>query len=289
MPGLWFWLSLGAAISIATADALTRRFGRDINPWVMTWVRFGYGVPFFILYWFFIDLPPLDRIFWITLAILLPLEIAAQAFYVRALQRSPLSLSVPVLAFGPVFLLFIPAVILDESVGRLGLLGVLLVTAGGYLLNIDRRKYGLWEPLVSIVREPGSRFMLATAFIYAITATLGKLAILHSSPAWFAGFYYTAAAIAFFPVAAWHGRRQPEVFFQRPWAFLAIGALMAAMMIFHHFAIAQAPVAYMISVKRLSLVFAVLYGGLWFGELHLRERLLGVLVMLSGVVMISFS
>ncbi|NJL34456.1 MAG: hypothetical protein HC893_12080 [Chloroflexaceae bacterium] len=48
-------------------------------------------------------------------------------------------------------------------------------------------------------------------------------------------------------------------------------------------------VAYVISVKRTSTVMSVLWGGLLFKEQHLRERLLGALVMLAGVVIISLS
>lgn len=289
MPGAWLWLSLGAAFAVATADALTRRFGQDLDPWVLTWVRFGYGVPVFLAYRLLIDVPPLDATFWLALACLLPLEVAAQLCYVRALQISPLSLTVPILGFGPVFLLIVPAIILGERIGPQGILGVVLVAGGGYLLNLDRRRFGIWEPLLAIVRDPGPRLMLVTAALYAVTATVGKLALLHSSAEWFAGFYYTAIAIAFFPVAAVRARRSPQAFFRRPGPFLAIGALMAVMMVCHNLAIARAPVAYMISVKRLSLVFAVLYGGLWFRELNLRDRLLGVTVMCAGVVAIAFS
>ena len=46
-------------------------------------------------------------------------------------------------------------------------------------------------------------------------------------------------------------------------------------------------VAYMISVKRTSLIFSVLYGWLVFKEEHIRERLLGCMVMVIGVALIT--
>ena len=54
-------------------------------------------------------------------------------------------------------------------------------------------------------------------------------------------------------------------------------------------AISLTKVAYMISVKRLSLLFGVLYGHYLFREGCLRERLLGTTLMLAGVILIVWS
>ena len=48
-----------------------------------------------------------------------------------------------------------------------------------------------------------------------------------------------------------------------------------------------APVAYMIAVKRLSLLIGVLCGRFLFGEGRFRERLAGVALMLAGVLLIG--
>jgi len=59
-------------------------------------------------------------------------------------------------------------------------------------------------------------------------------------------------------------------------------------MILTHFkAISMTDVAYMISVKRASLVFSVLYGRVLFGEENIRERLTGSVLMIAGMVSIT--
>ena len=45
-------------------------------------------------------------------------------------------------------------------------------------------------------------------------------------------------------------------------------------------------VAYMISVKRLSLIIGIMYGYFLFKEENIRERLLGAILMFIGFVMI---
>ena len=67
------------------------------------------------------------------------------------------------------------------------------------------------------------------------------------------------------------------------------GICYGVMIVSHMLALSLTQVAYMISVKRLSLVFGVLYGHLMFREEGLRERLAGTLLMLAGIVFIVVS
>ncbi len=46
-------------------------------------------------------------------------------------------------------------------------------------------------------------------------------------------------------------------------------------------------VPYVIAIKRTSIVLSVIWGGLFFGERGIRQRLLGAVVMLAGVVCIT--
>ncbi|CAK9194797.1 unnamed protein product [Sphagnum troendelagicum] len=62
--------------------------------------------------------------------------------YQRALHVSPLSVTVPYLAFTPVLLLFTGYIVVHESPSSQGLLGVFVVTLGGYLLAIDQTHGG---------------------------------------------------------------------------------------------------------------------------------------------------
>lgn len=58
--------------------------------------------------------------------------------YQRALHVSPLSVTVPYLAFTPVLLVFTGYLVMRESPSSQGLAGVGIVTLGGYLLAIDQ-------------------------------------------------------------------------------------------------------------------------------------------------------
>ena len=284
---LWVFYALLTALSLATSDALSKKALSKSHEYVIVWVREGYALPFLLLIFLFIEIPSLDNTFFITLLLLLPLEITALILYVKAIRISPLSLTIPFMAFSPLFIILTAYVVLGEMPDRSGMIGILLIVVGAYLLNIKAQKEGFLEPFKAIGREKGSIFMIIVALIYSITSTLGKVAILHSSPVFFGVLYPFILTIVLTPIVWFNIQGNFGQVFTRPLVFLMIGLSSALMIIFHFLAISLTEVAYMISVKRTSLIFSVLYGKLLFNEEEISGRLLGSSVMLIGVLLIT--
>jgi drug/metabolite transporter (DMT)-like permease len=285
---MWVGYALLSAFALSTVDALTKkRLGALRAPqefYLVAWARLVWATPLLLPIFWLLPRPPLDAVFWWTMAAMVPLELLALVLYVKALQLSPLSLTLPFLSLTPVFLLGTSAVILGETPTLLGVTGVICIVAGAFLLHLRAWREGVFQPLRLIWREPGSRYMMATAFLYSITSDLGKQAILHSSPLLFGLIYFAVLSIAFLPVVViatgWRG-----VAAIRRTEFAAIGLWEALMIVTHVFAIVGTNVSYMIAVKRTNQLFGLAYGAWWFGERQMAERLLGTLVMLAGVAL----
>ncbi|MBI1912970.1 MAG: EamA family transporter [Deltaproteobacteria bacterium] len=282
----WLPIALLTALALSTADALSKRALNDkTDDLVIVWVRQGYALPFLFLAFLFVEVPTLDRAFWMSVAALIPLEIIALMLYIKAIRLSPLSLSIPFLALSPVFIIFTAFLFLGEWPSIYGLIGIILITFGAYMLNAASSEKGLLGPLKAITKEPGSMLMIAVAFIYSITSTLGKIAIQHSSPIFFGSFYPFLLTIVLTVMIISKGRL--PLVFSKPGQFLLIGFCIAAMILSHFIALSLTNVAYMISVKRTSLIFSVIYGKILFNEVNIRERLLGSVIMVAGVVLIA--
>jgi uncharacterized membrane protein len=278
----WVLFALTTAFALSTADALSKRALRDTDDLVMVWVREGYALPFLALAFLFVPVPKLDTVFWLTVAGLVPLEIISLILYIKAIRLSPLSLTVPFLALSPVFIIFIAFAFLGEIPDRSGVLGIFLITVGAYMLNASAQ--GVLGPIKAIFKEPGSLLMLVVAVIYSVTSTLGKVAVQHSSPVFFGFFYpFTLTIVLTIFLGA---RGKLGHVFSKPAVFIPIGLCTSAMIISHFIAISMTQVAYMIAVKRTSLVFSVIYGWLLFKEEKIKERLVGSALMLAGMVMI---
>jgi uncharacterized membrane protein len=117
---------------------------------------------------------------------------------------------------------------------------------------------------------------------------LGKEAIEHSSPVFFGVIYYIVLFIILTPIVVYKSKDDLKAI-RRNGAIRATfvpGMLDSLMNVTHMTAMGLTKVAYMISVKRLSLLIGVFYGYLFFKESGIRERLLGTSLMLAGFVLI---
>jgi uncharacterized membrane protein len=249
------------------------------------WARWGYALPLLALAAVTIEVPELERGFWTVLLLSTPLEVAAGLLYLEALRVSPLSLTVPFLSWTPVFTALTSLVLLGEVPGRAGTAGILLVASGSFLLTWDRER-GPGGGLGALRREKGILLMALVALIFSFTSTLGKLGVTLSSPTFF-GFAYTlTVALAFtLGLAVTRGRAALRALRPRP-GLLLVGAAAALMILFHFAAIERTQVAYMISVKRSSLLFSVVLGRLIFKEKKTGQRFLGAAVMSAGMLLL---
>jgi drug/metabolite transporter (DMT)-like permease len=286
----WLPITLLCALSLASADAATKAWLRDYSARELALVRFALAGLLLApgLRLFPLGHPP--AVFWLWVTALVPLEILAMLLYMRAIRDHPLSLTLPYLAFTPVLVALTGWLILGERVSLPGLAGVVLVVAGGWLLNLRRARARGWRswaaPLAAMLHEPGARLMLGVAAIYALTAVLGKGAMGYTTPAAFGPFYFGLLGLA---TVLLFGSGDPGILrriLRRPLAALTVAALMAIMVASHFLALDQVEVAYMIAVKRTSLLFGMLYGALLFGERHLGTSLAAGALMVLGVFLI---
>lgn len=288
MTNLWVVLSLISAFSLATSDALAKRVLQENNDYLVAWFRLIFTLPLLFVVLFFVPLPALDSDFYKAFIIALPLEIITVILYIKALKLSPLSLTLPFLSLTPFFLILNSYLILGEKVSFLGGAGILLIVFGSYALNISEIGNGLLEPLKAIRKEKGSLLMIGVALLYSFTSSLGKMAIEHSSPLFFGISYFIALNIVFAPIGILMGKGELSSFLRegRFKRLIVPGFFYALMVLTHMMAMKLTKVAYMISVKRVSLLIGLLYGYLFFKEENIRSRLVGALMMFIGFLMV---
>ncbi|MDT8448369.1 MAG: DMT family transporter [bacterium] len=283
---LWFVFALATALSVAFQDSLAKRLFGGGSPARMLGFVLLYSLPWVVLGWSLVERPPLGPEFFWGSALLLPLNGVAMLLYMRAIKLSPLSLTMPILAFSPAFLIFIGWVVLGEVLSWWGIFGVLVIMSGGYLLHLDRDQTSLWSPFGSLWADPGSRAMLGASLLFAFAAALGKFSLSHASPLYFAFSFFTVHNLLILIVLRAFGQISLRDLLSYWKSGVWVGGLYACQVVFHHLAVALTQTAYMISVKRLNMVFSVGLGRWVFKEENTGQRLLASLLMLAGVAVI---
>lgn len=282
----WFTLSLACAFLTATTATITKTIIRSNDEFVIGWLRILICFPLFAALFMLVPKPPLTVTFWKNIMILLPLELSAFLLYLRSIKISPLSLTFPFFGLTPVFSIVFAHLILKERIPFLGCLGIAIFAIGIYLLNANTASQNLLEPIKRIYKEKGSLLMILAAFIYSITSTLGKKGVLLSTPVVFPAVYFPAfLAVYTIFIAFWSKKNKVAVKLDKKLIFLLLFSAVTFMatVILHFKAISMIQAPYMIAVKRTSLLFSVLYGGIVLKEENMRFRLLGALVMLIGI------
>ena len=284
---LWFVLSLLTALAVASHDAWVKKFFSGRSIYEMLAYPLIYSLPPLMVTLPFVPVPSLDTVFLRAFLFSLPINAIGFSLHIRAIQVSPLSLTLPYLSFTPVFMILTGFIVLGELPNTWGIFGILVICTGGYVLNLAPAKNALLAPLKAVFRETGSWLMLIVAFAYSLGAVFGKQAIMHSSPLFFSITFFTVLNILLLAGFRVFGKIKLQTFRVQKQKGIIAGFLFFAHVLLHAFAISLTKAAYMIAVKRFSVVLGLIYGGVIFKEKNMAVRTIGTLLMVAGAVLIT--
>jgi len=229
--------------------------------------------------------PNLTPAFWIAITVSGAANVLTMVLYMKALKVSDLSLALPMLTFTPLFLLITSPIMIGEWPDMSGFLGVLSIVLGSYLLNASKWKEGYFAPFKALLHQRGPQLMITIAFIWSITSNVDKMGLNITSAIFWSIALNIAMSAGLFPLMLMKSKTRVRK--EHLKAFFWIGLAAALTTIFHMSAIELANVSYVIAIKRLSVLFGVVFGYLLFKEKDFKERLTGASFMVAGVALIS--
>lgn len=180
-PSLGIGLTVGSALCWSGLDASRKILVQRVSP-VALLVLLTFGqMPLFGI-WAFVSGDTITSWDYVLPGLAsLGLNVVANLCFFRAVTVSPLSLTVPLLAFVPVFTTIAANPILGEMPGVRQIAGIGVVVLGALVLNagaaVDRRPSAFARALI---QEPGSLPMLVTALCWSLTIVVDKLATQHA-------------------------------------------------------------------------------------------------------------
>jgi drug/metabolite transporter (DMT)-like permease len=285
---MWLLFGLLSASTDAGKNVLAKRSTGTFNSIVITWAWVAYSLILLLPLMFWGGIPALDQTFWLAFSARVVLDIISLVLYVEALRRSDLSLTLPMLALTPLFLLGSGLLLNNEWPSTLSLAGVLLIVAGTYFLNFKRGMLHALEPLQAIYKNTGALMMLAVAIIWGVTGSLHKLAILHSNPYFYTGLGALVIAVILTPLAWWSSHEDFKKAASKEYLpqLLPIGILDGITVLSQFIGQSITLTVLVISLKRTSIIFSSLMGWALFKE-DIRTRIAPICVMVLGVILIA--
>jgi drug/metabolite transporter (DMT)-like permease len=306
---LWIFLALLGAVANAAYFIIIKKYISALDPRILTGIGFTIGGILLFAISASLGFPAIGPEFFPAVAITVVLNICGLSLIFKALSSSDLSLSVPMLSFTPVFLIGTSYVILHEAPSFFGFLGICIIVSGSYVLNISAGHEHVLDPIRSMMRNRASWYMLLVAFLFAVSINFDKIALLNSDPFFGMALTVMSIGIAFLLISAYslmirrnknkdlppcpvkkEGEQEIPALGvpQKQFAILTllIGLFVAIEAASINVAYTLQIVPYVIAIKRLSIIFMVLYGTIVLAEGDITKRVTGAVIMVFGAMII---
>ncbi len=208
----------------------------------------------------------------------------------EALKREELSYTAPLNAMVPLFTLLIAGVFLNESPPRFGVLGVVAIVIGAYIVSIKPDRINWYDPLKRLVTSAGAQLSIAVTFLYAVNTILTKVLTNNGGSA-LTIFYLTTVIGWFFLlyVPILKHKELKAIGRSDKLAVLGGGLSSFASGYFHILATASTFTSYATSVRRLDALISIMLGWRYLEETNIRIKLIGAGVMTIGTILLAVS
>lgn len=217
--------------------------------------------------------------------------LADTAYYVivgKALEKGDLSVVYPLARGVPPLLITLGGVLfLGERLTVWGLLGILLVTAGLYLVNV-RSRADVLRPLHSLRERPSQLALLASVSV-SIYSVIDKVGLGYVNPFAYGYLMLLVTLLSFTPYILLTKHRTHLV---AEWRVSKLGIGLAGVFVLLSYFLALAAmrlsyVSYVGSVRSVNVIFGVLLGALLLKEPYGAIRVLASSLVFGGVLLIG--
>lgn len=284
----WFIFALLSAFFDATYFAAVKKYLVNINKYVLaSGVYFGAFIVLFSIS-IFKGIPEINNTLYSSIIASIFFNTLATILIYKALQITDLSLAAPMRSFTPVFLILTSFILLKELPTRWGIAGILLIVLGSYVINLSKGNKKILDPFKNLLKHKGILYMLLAALMASFAANFDKKVVQSSDVFFGTSLVLLLLGIIFITISKLKKFEIKKQYKQSLGLFFIIGTIMALVIITMNIAFTMQIVPYVISIKRLSILFSVIYGGLLFKEKNILKKSLGVAVMLLGTLLIIF-
>jgi len=258
----------------------------DTDEFVTAWASRFFGIPVLVAAIAYQGVPELSLKFFL---IALPYGFVvalASILIAKAYKASDASIVTPMFALSPALVLVTSFLILGEAPSLKGVIGVLTIAVGAYLLKA-READNLLDPFKKLWDERGVQIILAVILLYSVTANIDKIMVEMSSPVMWPLTTYTASSIIMIPIMMKKSSNWKKEI-KTDWKpLLLLGILGGGAIILQMAALELTLVSYVISIKRLSIPITVILAYIILNEKDsFKERITGSTIMIIGALLI---
>ncbi|MFC1755894.1 EamA family transporter [Patescibacteria group bacterium] len=284
-----FILAFVVAITESIKNIYLKKRTLSSSPVYTTWAWQVTSLLVFLPIILYTGIPQVSSDYWVIVGLKVIAMTVALVLYNKSLKETDVSLALPMLALTPLVTAVLSFFLIGDLPTLMGGIGIVVTIFGVYLLNRSRGD-GLLAPFKEVYKNKGVFYMFLVSIIWGITTSFDKIAILRSTPIYYAVVTTVLTALFLTPIVAHvHKNEIKEVFSINKLIYMIPIGLLEGIVVFGQFTAYQFTLAaYIIAIKRTSIVFSSILAYFIFKE-EIKDRLLPILIMVIGLMLILFA
>ncbi len=286
---MWFIYALLSAIFASFRKVNDKQLSHNVHHLHLAWMMRTAALPITgmlaIATGQFLPDHTLSLAFWasliITTCITAPLDTAV---YLQSLKHGQLSKTAPLLSLYPAVMLLSGALFLGQVPSGMAVLAVLIIVAGVFILNTSRGNNNM---LRNIWGNRGTRFGLLGVATISLHTTVGSVAVLESSPLFYAFWATLASAVVqclYAQIIAPGKWRHPHLKL-----IAKNGTIQGLAGALYFSAVSTGPIAYVTAIRSLSATLSAVFGARVFKEGMGARKIIALCFVAVGAMLLALN
>lgn len=288
----WIVLALVSAVFESAKDTYGKISSIKTNEFTSGIALHFFSLIFSLIYMvIFADFPAITKSFWIGSLAFLFITPAWTILYMKALKLTDLSISLPMMAFNPIFTALLNYGFKGGVITTNGWIGILSISIGVYFVNIKKESATyILAPIKNMFSDKGALAMLGVAALWSFGAHFSKMRVDGSSPAFSTLSGAVIGVVTTYLLGIYQKQDISLTQFTKNIKVLApVGIFYYLATFISSMALQTGSTAYVFALKRGSIITSSLVGKFVFHESYTIYKYLGLALTFSGIVLLAIS
>lgn len=209
-----------------------------------------------------------------------------------AIKNLEISEALPLLALSPGLVAILGVLLIGDALVINEWIGLLLMLIGTYILELRKGDQNVLAPFKSLLRFQKYKYVFFALVLFSITSLIDRVLLKDYKlpPYTFMAYQQLFFAVIFSAMIIFRKKKIREVFKPLNRNILFLILLISIFTIVYRYtqieATKIAAVALVLSVKRLSVLMAIIIGGRLFKESNVLKRVIATTIILGGLIIL---
>jgi len=288
----WLIFALASAVFIALATVIEKKTLVKQHATKFSTTLALFNILISLIYVPFVDF----SIGWEIIFYLLIVAIlgsTAFLFLAKGVRHTEISVSSPLLNFGPAVTTILAFLFLGEILSIWQVLGILIIIVGTYVLEIEHKSKNVLEPFKKMLKSKYILFIFFAVLLYGFSGIADRHILSNYNLNVYTYLFFVQLFIGFIYVVVisvyYGGIKEVVDGVKSLWKYVGLVAILITLTRLAYLqAVSMAFVSLVLPIKRLSTLFVTIFGGSFFHEKALKLKIIGCIIMLLGVFFVVY-